>query len=276
MWIPRGKNVALYKGKSPYQTIDLYQNGRHHWLALNNILQFHTKECYISHQYMAKYPLMLAKTPRRILVIGGGDGLAAREFLRHKNIVKELTNVELDPVLVNLTKTHPVMRQLTNDSFNDPRVKLKVGDGIKFLIETPYKYDIIIDDCEFDYTTQPGDKKKNEARYKKYLDCLLSKLNPGGVACIMDPLVRVKPLTKYNPLLKLNRYFMAKDDGEILFHTDPARRAEWMADRVKDLEEIKYWSKRAHVAYASVDLKVIGPECYTYISNDPIKIHRTL
>lgn len=218
---------------------------------------------------------MLAKNPKKVLVIGGGDGLAAREFLRH-NLVEELTNVELDPVLVNLTKTHPVMKKITNNSFNSPKVNLVVGDGIQYLVDTPEKYDIIIDDCEFDYTTQPGDKKANEKRYKKYLDCLIEKLTPGGVACIMDPLIRVRPLTGHNIILKKNRYFIGTHDGRVLFNDDPIRRQQWMEDQVEDLEEIRDWAKKAHVAYVNADLKIIGPECYTFLSNDPIKFRRNL
>jgi len=272
---PRGKNTLIYWDKSPYQGIKLYKNGKDYWLSLNDILQFHTKECFLSHAYMVRGPVRLAKNPRKILIIGGGDGFAAREALRCPYI-NDVTNVELDGNLVHMTKTHPAMRKLTDDAFNDPRLKLVVGDGISYLMNTPEKFDIIIDDCEFDYTDQP-DPKNSKKKYDKYLDCMISKLNPGGIACIMEPLIRVQKLPNLHPLLLKNRLFYPREGGGPIFNLDkdPEHRRKWMEKSLKDGKDLAFWRKKTpHLAYNLVDLRIIGPECYIYMSNEPIKIRR--
>ena len=108
---------------------------------------------------------MTAMNPRKVLIIGGGDGFAAREFLKYP-FVEEITNVELDGDLVTITKNHPVMQSLTDNAFNDPRVKLLVGDGIGYLVGTKEKYDIIVDDCEYDYTGQGKNIKEKKRHFK--------------------------------------------------------------------------------------------------------------
>ena len=154
MWTPRGSQL-IYQHQSPYQSIKLFLDGNHYWLSLNNVMQFHTRECYASHEYMCKNPLRMVQNPKKVLIIGGGDGFAARELLKDPR-VEEILNVELDHHLIGLTKQHPVMRILTEDAFHHPKVKVIAGDGIGFLINSADKYDIIIDDCEYDYTGQPG------------------------------------------------------------------------------------------------------------------------
>jgi len=224
---------------------------------------------------MVRGPVRLAKNPEKVLIIGGGDGFASREALKCP-FVKEVTNVELDGNLVNMTKNHPVMRRLSDDSFNDPRLRLLVGDGIGYLSNTPEKFDIIIDDCEFDYTDQP-DPKNAKKRYDRYLNCMISKLNPGGIACIMEPLIRVKWIKDLHPSITRNKWFFPRDGSGPVFNLDkdPKRRYKWMKDSLKKGKDLQFWKKKTpHLAYNLVDLRIIGPECYIYMSNEPIKIRR--
>jgi len=62
MFAPGGLNTLIYRDKSPYQEIRLYKNGKHYWMSLNRIVQFHTKECFLSHSYMVRGPTRLSYT----------------------------------------------------------------------------------------------------------------------------------------------------------------------------------------------------------------------
>jgi predicted membrane-bound spermidine synthase len=246
---PDGNNVLLHAEQSPYQSIKFYRCNNDFWLSLNNVLQFHTDECYKSHKYMVRIPAWMFKKrtgslPKKALIIGGGDGFAAMEFL---NILPntDLTQIELDANLLNFSKNHPVMRILNRNSFHHPNLKLMAGDGLDFLIKTPQTFDIIIDDCDVEVTNQPTAFKK---RYKKYQRALIDKLNPGGVACVMEPLVATTPGAYKN------------------VPRSPLDRRNWIANQVAENEDLKEWKQRIpKTQYAVADLPHIGPELYIYM-----------
>ncbi|MDT9691114.1 polyamine aminopropyltransferase [Streptomyces sp. P9(2023)] len=68
----------------------------------------------------------------RVLIIGGGDGLAAREVLRHPG-VRSVTVVEIDPGVVRLARTHPELTALNSNALSDPRVRIAYADAFRWL-----------------------------------------------------------------------------------------------------------------------------------------------
>ena len=87
-------------------------------------------------------------TRTRVLVLGGGDGLAVREVLRHAD-VRQVTVVELDPVVLRLGRTDPVLSRLNGNSLADPRVRVRTGDAFDWLraaVREQPRYDVIIVD----------------------------------------------------------------------------------------------------------------------------------
>lgn len=246
---PDGNNVLLHQEQSPHQSIKFFRCDNDFWLSLNDVLQFHTDECYKSHKYMVRVPIQMYSqrvkvTPDNALIIGGGDGFAAMEFYDALPNI-DLTQVELDANFLNLSKNHPIMRSLNRNSFNHPKLKLMTGDGIDYLINTPQTFDIIIDDCDVEVTNQPRAFQK---RYERYQKALISKLNPGGVACIMEPLVPATP------------------GAHKLVPRDPAKRRYWIADQVLKNQELREWKQRVPgTRFAVADLPHIGPELYIYM-----------
>lgn len=99
-------------------------------LYLNGNLQFSSVDEHIYHESLVIPVLTLAPRRERILILGGGDGLALREVLKHRD-VREVTLVDLDPDMVKLCSTHPVMRQLNGDSFADARVHHAISEGVR-------------------------------------------------------------------------------------------------------------------------------------------------
>ncbi|MGK5498995.1 polyamine aminopropyltransferase [Streptomyces sp. URMC 125] len=98
----------------------------------------------------------MAEAPRsRVLVLGGGDGFALREVLRHPE-VDAVTVVELDPGLVELARTDPVLSRVNRRVLDDPRVRLETGDAFDWLRAWPGSgrrpYDVIVSDLP-----DPGD-----------------------------------------------------------------------------------------------------------------------
>jgi len=91
-------------------------------LYINGNLQFSSLDEHIYHEMLAHPALRLARDPARILILGGGDGLALREVLKHDR-VKHVTLVDIDPEMIQFAATHDVMTELNGGAFADARVQ---------------------------------------------------------------------------------------------------------------------------------------------------------
>ena len=90
------------------------------------------------------HPAMLAhRDPADILIVGGGEGATCREVLKHRS-VRTVTMVDIDGDAVELCKTH--LSQWHQGSFDDPRVRLVIEDGRRFLEKTRRRFDVAVID----------------------------------------------------------------------------------------------------------------------------------
>lgn len=137
---------TLFAGRSEFQDVaivDTYQFGR--MLVLDGVFQTSVVDEFIYHEMIAHVPLYTHPKPEHILVIGGGDGGTIREVVRHDS-VKVAEMVEIDGMVVDACKKHlPEISVALNE--NNPKVRLKIGDGINHMKEADNKYDVIIVDC---------------------------------------------------------------------------------------------------------------------------------
>lgn len=170
--------TVLFKKKSKYQTVELSREAGGLLLRLNGNAQVHSAEERLYHEAFAALPMMLAKNVSSVLILGGGDGLALREVLRFKG-VKNVTLVELDPVVIELCSNNPEWKTMTGGALTDPRVNVVVGDGIKFMVETKQKFDVILHDLEDEFTIQP--QALTVDLYHEFYFAIKKKLKPGGV-----------------------------------------------------------------------------------------------
>jgi predicted O-methyltransferase YrrM len=271
--VPQGSNTLLYEHKSPFQLIRVFRNGSQYWMSLNGEMQFHTAECDISHRHMCLKPLqLLGRQPKKVLVIGGGDGLPTKLLLKH---VKRFTQIELDPDLVTLTKTHPVLRKISEDAFNHPRIDLKIGDGVQHLIDSKDgEYDLIIDDCDFGVSNQPNwwgafrPGKDNHKKYKQYKKALIEKLAPGGIAVYMENVVW--PWREIGKKAVGVAQQWAINNARQWKHGSTQDKLIALNKAIKD--DLEDWrDETPYVLSSMVMLPVIGPEHYLYLSNRPFR-----
>ncbi len=133
---------VLYKGKSKFQEILVLENpdfGR--MLILDGIVQLTEKDEFFYHEMLTQVVMHSDPEPRRIVIIGGGDGGAVREVLKHESVEK-LYFVELDEEVINVSKKYlPSL----SCSIDDPRVEIKTMDGADFIKQT-VEIDIVIVD----------------------------------------------------------------------------------------------------------------------------------
>lgn len=137
---------VLYKDKSEFQDIEVADSkefGR--MLVLDGVFQTSIKDEFMYHESIAHIPLFLHPHPANVLIIGGGDGGAAREAVRHPE-VEHVTMVEIDGKVIELSKQFfPEISKAMLE--NNPKLTVKVGDGIGFMAEAENFYDVIIVDC---------------------------------------------------------------------------------------------------------------------------------
>lgn len=145
------KSEVLHNDRSGMQEILLTKNPRTGKVVL--YLDWHPQfmsgyDETIYHHILGSMPSYMMKgRPFNALVLGGGDGLVARNILRFPSC-KGITQVELDPNMIKFSKTHPQMRFLNENSFNNPRVRIINDDAQNFLASSRgTRYDVVV--CDF-------------------------------------------------------------------------------------------------------------------------------
>ncbi|QNO13584.1 polyamine aminopropyltransferase [Alkalicella caledoniensis] len=134
---------TLYSKKSQYQQIDIVEFtdfGRA--LILDGIIQTTVYDEFIYHEMIAHIPLCIHPNPKKVLVIGGGDGGTVREVLKHESVEK-VDLVEIDKEVVDAARKY--LPELAG-CLEDPRVTVQNVDGFKFVQEKTSYYDVVIID----------------------------------------------------------------------------------------------------------------------------------
>ena len=130
---------------SPYQRIVLTAWRDDLRLFLNSHLQFSSRDEYRYHEALVHPGLSALPGARRVLILGGGDGLAAREVLRYQT-VDSVTLVDLDPEVTKLFATHERLVALNDSALLSPRLRVINADAFVWLDETDEIFDFIIAD----------------------------------------------------------------------------------------------------------------------------------
>lgn len=139
------RDKVVYATQTPYQKIVITRWRQNHWLFLNGQEQFSTVDEHLYHEPLVHPTMELTDKPERILIIGGGDGLALREIWKHKG-VKSVVMVDLDPVMTKLARDHAIFRSINKDSMHDPRLTVINQDAGSFIKDDTGLYDVIIVD----------------------------------------------------------------------------------------------------------------------------------
>ena len=125
----------VYSKDTPYQRIVITRGRAGFQLFLNGNLQFSSTDEYRYHEALVHPPMLLSGNPKRVLVLGGGDGLALREILKYQS-VEQVTLVDLDPDMTKLSNRFLLLANLNQHSFEDKRVRVINDDAMIWLEST--------------------------------------------------------------------------------------------------------------------------------------------
>ena len=139
-------SVIIYEEQTPLQRIIMTRGaGDDLRLFINGNIQFSSRDEYRYHEVLVHTVISTARTRDTVLVLGGGDGLVARELLKYDDI-EEIIVVDLDPAITDLAKTHPLLVDLNDNAMNNERVTIVNQDAFKYLEDSTNLYPVIIID----------------------------------------------------------------------------------------------------------------------------------
>ena len=130
---------------TPYQRIVMTRWKDDYRLFLNGNLQFSSRDEYRYHEALVHPGLATLPWARRVLVLGGGDGLAVREILKYPQI-ESVTLIDLDPAMTRLFRDVPLLRRFNHDAFHSPKVKVLNADAFAWLDQHQDMFDFIVVD----------------------------------------------------------------------------------------------------------------------------------
>lgn len=139
------RDPVTYAERTPYQAIAITRAGEDLRLYLDRVIQWSSTDEYRYHESLVHPAMATVAEPRRVLVLGGGEGLATRELLRHAS-VEEVTVVDIDPAIFRLATTHRQLLDLNGRAMLDPRVRSVAEDAFVFLRRDTSVYDVIVCD----------------------------------------------------------------------------------------------------------------------------------
>jgi spermidine synthase len=212
------------------------------------------KEEFVYHENLIHPALAAHNAPKKVLVIGGGDGGSSEEALKHPS-VEQVTMVEIDEDVIRVAKEH--FHAVHHGVFDNPKLRVLIGDGMRFVRETSEKFDLIA----LDLNDPIGPA---EALYStEFFQQLRHTLAPGGALAlhIGSPVARpdrvaelaqrlngvfriVRPYTLYIPLYG-SLWAMAvcsdKLDPKAFTADEIDRRIEH-----RKLQDLRYYNGETH------------------------------
>lgn len=198
----------IYRDQSTYQRITMTRDGRDVRLFLDGNLQFSSRDEYRYHEMLVHPVMSVARSHERVLVLGGGDGLVARELLKYDDVA-EIVVVDLDPAITDLARTHPLIRDISANAMNDPRVTVVNQDAFTYVQSLDTLFPVVIIDLP-----DPNNEGLSKLYSETFYRMLQQHMSPDGVMITQAT----------SPYFVRNAYWMIANTIEASgFHMIPLR-----------------------------------------------------
>lgn len=141
------RDKVIYSEQTPYQKLVLTKHKDDVRLYINGNIQFSSSDEYRYHEALVHVPMSAAKKREKVLILGGGDGLAVREVLKYKE-VQQIDLVDLDAGVTELCRSNKDIKKLNEGSLDNSKLKIYNEDAYEFLESNMGKdvYDVILVD----------------------------------------------------------------------------------------------------------------------------------
>ncbi len=159
---------VLFESQTAHQHLVIFKNQQ--WgtvMMLDGVIQTTEKDEFIYHEMMTHVPMFSHQNPKRVLIIGGGDGGILREVLKHAT-VEHVTQVEIDQAVIDMCVQY--LPKHSDGAFDDPRANIVIDDGVNFVSQCDQKFDVIISDSTD--PIGPGESLFTSKFYQGVQSCL--------------------------------------------------------------------------------------------------------
>lgn len=218
-WTESGlfQEKIIYSKTTPYQRIVLTAGNNQYKLFLNGNLQFNSADEYRYHEALVHPAMQQASQKSRVLVLGGGDGLAVRELLKYPEI-KSITLVDLDEGMTKLFSTNSILTELNKKSLTHTKVTVTNSDAFLWLKNNAQIFDVIIVDFPDPSNYSVG--KLYSHTFYKYLYNALSNI---GVAVVQS----TSPFVARKSFWCINNTIQSAGFKTIPYHNYVPSFGEW-------------------------------------------------
>ena len=179
-------DAHLFHGQTPFQTVDIYASKR--WgkvLVLDGIFQTTENDEFVYHEMLTHVPMFGCAKPRRVMIVGGGDGGILREVLKHD--IEHVDMVEIDRTVVEYCVEQMPTLNNAGAIYEDPRASLVIEDAFEFMKREQNTYDVILVD-----STDPIGPAEVLFSHTFY-DLCRKALNPGGIIALQGGVPFLQP-----------------------------------------------------------------------------------
>ncbi|MGI2328159.1 polyamine aminopropyltransferase [Planococcus sp. YIM B11945] len=172
------KDPVVFSEQTSYQKIILTKAQGDTRLYLDGQLQFSSSDEHRYHEILVHPAMAAAKRHERVLVLGGGDGLAVREMLKYEDL-GSVTLVDLDPKMTKLAQENHMLTELNEGSLNNPNVEIINDDAFRFLETADGFYDVILIDLP-----DPNNESLNKLYTQEFYSLARNHLAPDGAMMV--------------------------------------------------------------------------------------------
>lgn len=174
------RDKIILSEQTQYQKIVVTKHKDDLRLFINGNIQFSSMDEYRYHEALIHVPMSSANKRSNVLILGGGDGLAAREILKYEDVNK-ITLVDLDKDMVELCRTNNDIVKLNEGSLDNPKLEVVNDDAYKYLENNKTIYDVIIVDLP-----DPNDENLNKLYTNIFYRLCSNSLSEDGVMSIQS------------------------------------------------------------------------------------------
>ncbi len=213
----RYRDKVIYSHQSAYQRIVVTQWKEHYWLYLNGNQQLSTLDEQLYHEPMVHPTMKLASYPKEVLILGGGDGAAAREVLKYAT-VESILLVDLDSAVTNFCQRFPPFVAMNEGALSHPKTTIKNMDAFTFMEQTDRYFDVIIIDFP-----DPKSIELGRLFSKEFFEMCHRQLRPYGTIIAQSG----SPYYATNAFICIEKTMQAAGFNTLPLHNQVLTLGEW-------------------------------------------------
>ena len=168
---------VIYSEQTKYQKLVVTRSSanKDQRLYIDGHIQFSSRDEYRYHEYLVHPVLSIPGSVKNVLILGGGDGLAAREILKHPNV--DLVHlVDIDPEMIRIGTELPMLKRLNRDSMLNTKLTAYAEDAFSFINKPGILYDRVIIDMP-----DPHNEAINKLYSREFYTMIERRMSPNGV-----------------------------------------------------------------------------------------------